>query len=305
MDHFNQFHGCIIGGAIGDALGGEFENQEQNQNTDHIFIWGGSKESKKEWVLTDDTQLTLATAESIIQAGGIKAETIAANILKWFQANKISGIGSATLQSIRGMQNGGHWALVGRKGEMAAGNGAAMRIAPLAFYEPEIDRSIIRDICRITHHNDEAYTGALAVFLAIRGFIETDKIDSSHWLKNLADQLPDTLVRDRLFTYANLPDSTEIGDIAREFGSSGYVVESIPLALFAVFKSIEKGFHSVMNEIIAAGGDTDTNASIFGQIAGTMLGYQALPKTWVKQIEEMQEYSWIKPILENWKAGRF
>jgi ADP-ribosylglycohydrolase len=43
-----------------------------------------------------------------------------------------------------------------------------MRIAPLAFV-PSADRVVIRDAVRITHHNDEAYLGALAVVLAIRG----------------------------------------------------------------------------------------------------------------------------------------
>lgn len=53
----------------------------------------------------------------------------------------------------------------------SAGNGAAMRIAPLAFHvDPALaqDRQVIRDVCRITHHNDEAYVGALAIVGAVR-----------------------------------------------------------------------------------------------------------------------------------------
>ena len=75
----------------------------------------------------------------------------------------MSGLGSSTLKPLRELQVGGHWALVGRSGEYAAGNGAAMRIAPLAFKQ-QVDRQTLKDICSITHKNDEAYTGALAIY---------------------------------------------------------------------------------------------------------------------------------------------
>ena len=138
MPTYPKFHGAIIGGAIGDALGSKFENQEPTQKDSTIFVWGNAVETKEEWNISDDTQLTLATAESILQENGVNAASIAKHFLRWYESRKLSGLGSATLQSLRGMQNGGHWALVGKKGEMAAGNGAAMRIAPLAFWKESI-----------------------------------------------------------------------------------------------------------------------------------------------------------------------
>src|SRR5262245_9720560 len=105
--------GVLVGGAIGDALGGVTE--------------------RSGFVISDDTQLTLATCEAIVEAGGVDPERIAGSFLKWFRAGAITGIGSSTLKSLRDLDVGGHWALCGAKGERAAGNGAAMRIAPLAF----------------------------------------------------------------------------------------------------------------------------------------------------------------------------
>jgi ADP-ribosylglycohydrolase len=121
--------------------------------------------------LSDDTQLTLATCGAFCKHSRIDPAAIAATMLEWFQARKVTGIGSATLEAMRRLAAGSPWALAGRKGEMAAGNGAAMRIAPLAFFCDPLDagdRVVLRDVCRITHHNDEAYAGALAVLLAIR-----------------------------------------------------------------------------------------------------------------------------------------
>jgi len=95
---------------------------------------------------------------------------IAENLLRWFRARRIRRMGSSTLKALRDLDAGGHWVLVGRRGEHAAGNGAAMRIAPLAFCtdpSTSLGRQMIRGVCRITHHSEEAYVGALAVVLSI------------------------------------------------------------------------------------------------------------------------------------------
>lgn len=83
--------------------------------------------------LSDDTQLTLATCEAIIEIGRPEPEAIAKSFLRWFRERRISGVGASTLKALRDLDAGVHWTLAGRKGEMAAGNGAAMRIAPVAF----------------------------------------------------------------------------------------------------------------------------------------------------------------------------
>src|SRR5260370_495332 len=125
-------------------------------------------------VLSDDTQLTLATCQSIIECGRVDPENLASHFLRWYLAGRIRGMGSSALKAMRDLAVGTHWALAGARGEFAAGNGAAMRIAPLAFLlnpSDAGDRTVIRDVCRITHHNDEAYAGALAVMLAIRSVL--------------------------------------------------------------------------------------------------------------------------------------
>jgi ADP-ribosylglycohydrolase/Homeodomain-like domain len=75
----------------------------------------------------------LATCESIIENAGLHVERLASHFAKWFAAGRISGIGASTLKSMRDLVAGVHRALAGNQGEYSAGNGAAMRIAPLAF----------------------------------------------------------------------------------------------------------------------------------------------------------------------------
>ena len=110
-----------------------------------------------QWHLSDDTQLTLATCAAIRSARGVSPAAIAAGFTASFKAGRIRGIGASTYSALNYLAAGGHWATAGRKGEMAAGNGAAMRIAPLAFLcdpaSPK-DRTILRDVCRITHKGE-------------------------------------------------------------------------------------------------------------------------------------------------------
>jgi ADP-ribosyl-[dinitrogen reductase] hydrolase len=187
--------GCVLGGALGDAWGGPYEGALPREAP--AFSPVGR--------LSDDTQMTLATCESIIKRGAVEPANIAGSLLSWFEAGRIHGLGASTMKALRDLQAGAHWALAGAKGERAAGNGAAMRVAPLAFLLDPIvtaDRVLIRDVARITHHHDEAHVGALAVLVAIRlmvfGIWEPE--DAS-LLEVVASLLPDSQVRDRLLRY--------------------------------------------------------------------------------------------------------
>jgi len=74
--------GCIVGGAVGDLLGGVAER-------------GGLS-------LSDDTQLTLATCEALSSSTRtVSPEAIAATFREWFRAGSLSGLGSSTLKALR------------------------------------------------------------------------------------------------------------------------------------------------------------------------------------------------------------
>lgn len=277
----DRARGCILGGVIGDAMGGPFEGQPGPlQFREHTL-----------WSISDDSQLTLATCESIIELGHVSPEHIAQRFVQWHRARRISGIGASTLKALRDLDAGAHWALAGAKGERSAGNGAAMRVAPLAFHlDPAIaeERRIIRDVCRITHHNEEAYVGALAIVVAIRA-LAFDSSLPAQLQTNVLEQLPDSRVRDRIIELEQLPDDLSVADIGSQFGATGYVVESVPLALYAA-RSIDRvPLGLVLRNVIEAGGDTDTIASMTGQIAGAWLGASRIPRDLIHSLSNAGE----------------
>ena len=266
--------GCILAGAIGDAMGGPFEGQPGPlQFRDH-----------SEWAISDDSQLTLATCESIIEIGKVSPEHIADRSVYWYRARRITGMGASTLKALRDLDAGLHWALAGAKGEMSAGNGAAMRIAPLAFHlDPALaqDRQVIRDVCRITHHNEEAYVGALAIVGAVRSLAFNSSIPDQLF-QNVLEYLPDSRVRDRILELSALPDELTVADVASQFGSSGYVAESVPLAIYAARSIVRFPLDAVLRSAIEAGGDTDTIASMTGQIAGAWIGVSQISRDMIE-----------------------
>jgi ADP-ribosyl-[dinitrogen reductase] hydrolase len=288
-----QIRGCIFGGAIGDAMAGPYEGRMPPVQIDE----------HAEWRLSDDTQLTLATCEALAAAGRVDPETIAAHMATWFSQGRVTGVGAGTFAALQGLVQGGHWALVGMRGERAAGNGAAMRIAPLAFFlnpTAPADRLTIRDVCRITHHNDEAYAGALAVLAAVRFAWQGDWASQPNLIASVAAILPDSHVRDRLQAVGGLNSLLALPGFAKQWGNSGYVPESVPLALYAAQCAPSAGFQPMMEQVISVGGDSDTIASMAGQIVGTLLGYDALPPA---MLERLPERASIAAVADDFRRA--
>jgi ADP-ribosyl-[dinitrogen reductase] hydrolase len=286
--------GCLLGGALGDAWGGPSEGA----------VGPVSFDIPARPILSDDTQLTMATCESIIECGRVDPENLGRHFLRWFLAGRIRGMGSSTLKAMRDLAVGTHWALAGARGEFAAGNGAAMRIAPLAFLLNPTDsqeRREIRDVCRITHHNDEAYVGALAVVFAIRSVLSGEWSPHHSFLAATVGNLPDSAVRDRIDALLHL--RIPAAEVARCFGATGHVVDTVPVALYCAQSIVSDPLPIVLAQAVSVGGDADTIASIAGQLAGTVVGLAGVPYTFVADIDGSDELGVISEAFADFVAN--
>ena len=179
-----------------------------------------------------------------------------------------------------------------------------MRIAPAFLLDPsvELERRTIRDVCRITHHHEEAYVGALAVVVALRAIIEHRWEGGDDLLDIVAGALPDSSVRDRLEELNGQGANRTLAEVGALFGTSGYVVESVPLALYGAQQINRLSFEGMMKELIGVGGDTDTIASIAGQVCGTYLGVSGLPS---KMLESLPEKDQVHDIANQFVASLY
>src|SRR5579864_7736425 len=99
----NRVLGCIVGGAIGDCLGGPYEGQ-----AGPITV-----QEDAGWHLSDDTQLTLATCEAVGAGGVVSAAAIAERFVHWFRRGRVTGVGASTLKALRDLAVGAHWGVAG------------------------------------------------------------------------------------------------------------------------------------------------------------------------------------------------
>ena len=122
--------GCILGTAVGDALGLPYEGLSRDRLQKFVPLIQGHNFFINKGAVSDDTEHTCMVAQSLIVSGGEEAEftDALAMRLRWWLLGLPAGIGKGTLQAIIRL-----WQKLppDRSGVDSAGNGAAMRSAIL------------------------------------------------------------------------------------------------------------------------------------------------------------------------------
>jgi ADP-ribosylglycohydrolase len=177
------------------------------------------------------------------------------------------------------------------KGEMAAGNGAAMRIAPVAVLDCR-DLEKLREDCRVaavmTHDNPEAVAGAQAVAYAVARAVRGD-LESRQLIPDTTAFIGPGAVADRLAMAARFLDTgMEIDEALARLGTGGYVVETVASAFFCFLRT-EDDFEETVSRAVGGGMDADTTGAIAGAISGSHNGLEAIPARWREGVEAADE----------------
>lgn len=287
----DRFLGCLLGLAIGDALGSRLEGytteavrRSDVSMTEYLDeLWGWSQ---GRW--TDDTKMALALADSIIASKGFDPEQAAKHYLKWYESSDWRGIGRVTQQSLSNLKEGSSWKDSGVRADWAAGNGTAMRVAPIGLLNFDNLEKLSRDAGNdaiITHNNHEAVTGSVAVAFAISLLVK-GSIDIRELIPETVDLIHPSAVllrlemAQKLFEQGVGPD-----DALLDLGTRGYVVETVASAFFC-FISAADSFETAVYHAIRGGNDTDTTAAITGALSGAHLGFEAIPLKWREEVED-------------------
>ena len=293
--------GCILGTALGDALGLPYEGLSRRRATKllgppdrHRFFFGYG-------MVSDDTEHTCMVAQSLIASGG-DVDTFRRYLAWRFRFWLLSlpaGIGLATLRSIVRL-----WLGVApeKSGVFSAGNGPAMRAAILgaAIDDPHSLREFVRASTRITHTDPKAEYGAFAVALAAQLARQHQGVSGARFLdrlRSLLDGEGDELVS-LIRNAANDTQSTEsfVASLGLSKGVSGYVYHSVPVAIHA-WLAHPRDFRSAVSSVIRCGGDTDSTAAIVGGIVGTAVGKEGMPADWFDDLCEWpRSVSWMERL---------
>lgn len=130
--------------------------------------------------------------------------------------------------------------------------------------------------------------------IAIRSILTGTWSPENSFLVAVSESIPDSVVRDRINEL--VPLNVPPFKAASRCGASGYVVDTVPLALYCAQFIVEEPLSRVLAQAIEAGGDTDTIASITGKIAGTVAG---VPPDYAQHFSKIVDGDEIIQVAES------
>lgn len=274
---YDKIVGALFGVAIGDALGGPLEfmsaeeiRKKHGRVTEMI---GGGWLDLAPGETTDDTAMTLAVAEGIVENPDMPYEAIGRRFIEWYYSGP-KDIGNACRQSIHNaLENGGDWweaaqKTQDRQGHAVEGNGALMRtIYPALFYTDENKRRrATRRIAQMTHAGEQS--------------------------TNLCEEYVESV-------HAAITGGSIWWRLTPGAEPTGYVVDSYNNAIEAIMQT--RSFEDAIVEAVNRGGDADTIGAICGGMAGGMYGYDQIPLRWKSSLDPELRGKLLRLAMEAYK----
>lgn len=293
----NKFYNGIMGLVVGDALGVpvEFKRRDTFSVTD---MTGYGTYNKPPGTWSDDSSLTLATLDSMARLGKIDPADIMQNFLKWLKLGdftpygEVFDVGGCTRRAIVRFANGTDPLRCGGKTRMDNGNGALMRILPVAMLPdyPEKEQELL-NVAHLTHAHfisDFACRIYAAVVENLMNGVEKEEAVFNGIEK----------FKGQIETVSMLHDFYKLTDLEwleRTFvNSSGYVADTLEAALWCFLNT--NTYRDCVLAAVNLGEDTDTVAAIAGGLAGICYGCgggSGVPDEWIAQIPRRD---WIKEL---------
>ena len=283
----DRHRGCLLGLAVGDALGGPVEFKRPGTFPPVRDMIGGGCWQLRPGEWTDDTSMALCLAASLAQCGRFDPEDQMSRYVRWLregymtprdQANP-KDVGCTTSTALRKFEDTSDpWA--GSTDPRSAGNGSLMRLAPVPMFFARTPSEAVDHAAassKTTHAAAEAvdacryYAGLLVG--ALNGETKEALLEKRYSpVAGLWERNP---LRGGIATVAD-------GSFKRkeppEIKGTGYVVESMEAALWAFNKSTN--FDDGVLAAVNLGNDADTTAAVYGQLAGAHYGVECIRREW-------------------------
>ncbi len=261
---------AYLGFAIGDALGATVEFMTKREIAAeygvHREIKGGGWLRLKPGQVTDDTQMALALGSSLVRCGGLDLRDVCEEFAAWLKSGPID-VGNTCRRGIRRYIV--HGTVEGTFAPGDAGNGAAMRVMPVAlatFGNPGKAEAWALAQGRITHHHPLSDSAGLAlvqmvhILLGGQGKPETRKI---------ADAVAE---KHKGFRFEPYPGRC-----------TAYVADTMQTVLHFYFAT--ESFADCLIQTVNQGGDADTTGALAGMLAGATYGMAAIPRGWLARLD--------------------
>lgn len=301
MDTRDRFRGCLLGLAVGDAIGTTVEFRPRGSFSPLTDMVGGGPFHLQPGQWTDDTSMALCLATSLVECGGFDARDQMERYCRWAEKGYLSStgtcfdIGNTVASALRRYwQTGDPYA--GSTDPYSAGNGCIMRLAPIPmFYYPDLEaiEYYAAESSRLTHGTQECLD-ACRLFGRMIG------------RALLGQTKEEILLGERDFTGAPKIEAIARGAYREKpeaaIRGTGYVVASLEAALWCFWHSAS--FAEAVLTAANLGDDADTTAAVCGQIAGAYYGEPSIPSHWLARLAMCQEIAALADRLWERQSQR-
>jgi poly(ADP-ribose) glycohydrolase ARH3 len=289
--------GCLLGLALGDALGAPFEGRTRVDPSEPERLIAGARDLR--W--TDDTHMALVLAAALASEGlTIDPEQLGVRFADAYHREPWRGYGSGPPEVFALAARGRSYREAAASlfdGVGSFGNGAAMRCAPVAiagFPDTRAIAALAAAQGTVTHNHPEGLDGAVLVASVVGLALRTP---ADQPLRLSATGLEVSLLRSRALgtAWARLQAAapepgvgaspTDLLALAEGFGTSVAARESVPASIAIALGQGGDGFLATIRAAIGLGGDTDTIAAMAGAIVGAHLGAAAIPEHLLARLE--------------------
>ncbi len=283
----DQFTGCLLGLALGDALGAPFEGGWLERG-----LWrriGTTRDGEMRW--TDDTQMSLDLAESLLANGALDADDLAQRFARSYHWSRGYGPGAAKL--LKRIAHGQPWQQANTTvyPNGSYGNGGAMRapVLALAFAQPAALSQAVQTATRITHAHPLGIEGAQLIAHATTAALCS--ATPTELLAAAAAQAQQSEFQCRLqcardWLSAATPPSAR--QVARELGNGIQASTSCVTAIYLAARFLAQPFVELNAFTRQVGGDVDTIGAMSGAIWGAARGQTELPQTLLAKLEQRE-----------------
>lgn len=290
----------LMGLAVGDAFGVpvEFMSRFVVKSMNLNDMIGNLTHNVDAGTWSDDTSMTIATMDSIIEKNGkIDYEDIMNKYVNWFKysdytsINRTFGVGNTVLKALKKYVFDRKPAIqCGGADFKDNGNGSLMRICPISIYciknkLSELETvDTINKASSLTHANDISKMGC---------FIYTEFLRNIYFTKDLRQAFTHILEIDyskyyneiALKEYSNLLNEKFFLTKEDDIKENGYVVTSLEAAIYSLIHT--DNYADAIKCVVNLGYDTDTNAAITGSIAGVLYGVEDIPIRWLEKLKKI------------------
>lgn len=280
----------VYGLLIGDALGVpyEFHKSLEIPSYDKIemvppldFRRSHAQVAPGTW--SDDGAQALCLLDSLIACGKFSLTDFSNRLVNWYQKgdwavdNIVFDVGVQTSEALTAYRKGLAPKKCGVLRPDGKGNGALMRVLPLALWSQGTDKALVRDAhaqCQITHGHLCNQVCCALYCLTARYLIQ--QLDFQTAVKQATQVL--RAIYAKMPAYEEELEWSVRPDEPWEGSGSGYVVDCLRSAFMVLERTAT--YEEAVKKAIMLGNDTDTTACVTGGLAGIMYGFENIPERW-------------------------